>query len=324
MESFAPAATPRPMLPPVGDFLRETLRLGARSIRPSLPALVFLGCYRFGMGLYFEVAVRQTTSFGHPDERAQAVHLLMSLCAYLPLLVLIYLPFLPLQDAIRRGDRIGFMDSIRRVLERFPALAGSGIVQSLVVGVPALIVLLIGTAFVAGAGTVSQAAAVMAVVILLVPIGIWVALTGAYLTFAGPAIILDEAGPIEGIRISVAMVWKHFWGITGRFLAWSVLALLAYVVATFPATMLLVGATVTGSDPLPVKISRVLWTSVVTAALLPFWVSAVVALYRALAPGAAVAGAGATTGTASPATGPAPSPTSPDEPNPERNPQIFE
>jgi hypothetical protein len=103
MEWLAPVAPPRPMLPTLGAFLRESLSLGARSIRPALPALVFLGCYRFGMGLYFEVAVRQTTPFGDPDQRAQLLHLMMSLCAYLPLLVLIYLPFLPLQDAIRRG-----------------------------------------------------------------------------------------------------------------------------------------------------------------------------------------------------------------------------
>lgn len=335
MELVTPAMPPRPYLPAVGAFLRETLSLGARSIRPALPALVFLCCYRFGMGLYFEVASGRTTPFGEPDERAQIIHLMMSLCAYLPLLVLIYLPFLPLQDAIRRQERLGFLDSVRRVLERFPALAGSGIVQSLVIGIPSAIVLLVGAAFVAGAGAVSQQAAAVAVLLLLVPVGIWIALASAYFTFAPPAIILDDSGPIDGTRDSVSLVWRNFWGLMGRFLVWSILATLAYVVANFPSTMLEVGAKVAGTDPIPVKIARVLWTSIVTAVLLPFWVSAVLALYRGLVPGAAAAGGGAAT--PAPAVTPpspeapapsiapfAPTPPSPDAPNPEGNPQLFE
>jgi hypothetical protein len=205
-----------------------------------------------------------------------------------------------------------------------------------VIAVPSLLVLLVGAAFVAGARTVSPEAAVLAVVLLLLPIGAWVAVSSAYFTFAGPAIILDESGPIEGIRVSVALVWRNFWGLTGRFLVWSLLAVLGYVVATFPATMLLVGATVSGSDPLPVQIARVLWTSVATAILLPFWVSAVLALYRGLVPSTAagdggaaeggVAGRAETTAAGAPAArAPAPpSPASPDAPNPEGRPQLFE
>lgn len=319
MEWHPPAPT-RPVLPPVGAFLRESLSLGVRSIRPALPAIVFLCFYRFGMGLYFEFAVRQTSPFGTTDQRAQIIHLMMALCAYLPLLVLIYLPFLPLQDALRREERAGFLDSVRRVLERFPALAGSGVIQTLVIGVPSTVLVMVGALFVAGAGTVSQEAAAAAVLLLLLPVLGWVALASFYFMFATPAVILDEAGPVGSIRASVSLVWRHFWGLVGRFFVWTVVAVLAYVVATFPATLLQIGAAVSGGEePPPAKVARVLWTSVATALLLPFWVSAMLALYRAVVPGAASEGAAPGGGPAPAA--PAPKPIGSDS---EADPRLFE
>ncbi|MGE5175163.1 MAG: hypothetical protein ACM3JJ_02205 [Hyphomicrobiales bacterium] len=328
MEWYPPAATRRPLLPPVSGFLRESFSLGNRSIRRALPALVFLCFYYFGTGLYLEFAVKATGPLGEPDARAQIVHLMMSLVAYLPLLVLIQLPFLPLQDTLRRGERIGFLDAIRRVLERFPALAGAGIVQSLVVFVPALLILLIGAAFVAGAGTVSQEAAMAAVLLLLFPVVAWCALASAYFSFVGPIVILDAGGPLDSIRRSLSLVWGHFWGLAGRVFLFTVLVILGFMVVTFPATMLQVGAAVSGAEPPAVKASRVLWTSVATALILPYWVAALVVLYRSLVPGAEETAPGEA---APPAPGPTVGPSSPDpaartpdDPETGANPQLFE
>lgn len=329
MESDAVAGPPRPALPPVGAFLREMLSLGVASIRPALPALVFLCFYRFGMGLFFEFA-QQTSTLGYPDERVQLVQLMMSLCAYLPLLVLVYLPFLPLQDAIRRGERRGFLESTRLVLERFPAFLGSGITQLVILLGPLFVFLAaafaIGEGVNAASGSIPREAAMSIVLLMLVPAICWTLFASAFLVFATPAVILDERGPLASVRESVRLVWRHFWGLQGRFIVWFLLVVLAIVVMSFPSIILTIAGAVAGADPPPLKIARVLWTSAVTAASFPFCVSAMMALYRSLVPGAASArGAGAAAAGAGPAgTAPAPDTPSPDQPNPGASPQIFE
>ncbi|HEX7077948.1 MAG TPA: hypothetical protein VF363_05970 [Candidatus Eisenbacteria bacterium] len=320
MESDAVAGPPRPALPPVGAFLREMLSLGVASIRPALPALVFLCFYRFGMGLFFEFA-QGTSPLGYPDERVQLVHLMMSLCAYLPLLVLVYLPFLPLQDAIRRGERRTFLESTRLVLERFPAFLGSGITQLVILLGPLFVFLAaafaIGEGVNAASDTIPREVALSIILVVLAPAICWILFASAFLVFATPAVILDERGPLASVRGSVRLVWRNFWGLQGRFLVWFLLLVLAIVVMSFPTIILAIAGAVAGADPPPLKIARVLWTSAVTAASFPFCVSAMMALYRSLVPGSTPGPAPGPPG----AVGAAPTPEPPD---PGASPQIFE
>src|SRR6202008_172846 len=132
----APHAATHPPLPPVGSFLTDVFSLGFRSIIPALPALTLLCFYRFGMGLYLAFAANQESALGLPDQRAAAAHLILTVSAYLPLLVLVYTPFLPLQDALIRGGRKSFLDSIRHVLERMVPFSLSSLAQIVILAAP--------------------------------------------------------------------------------------------------------------------------------------------------------------------------------------------
>jgi len=100
--------TRRPALPRYSDYLRSVIALGRRAIRPALPAIGFLYFYRLGMGIFLEFSSRSAWPPGETDRMVFAV--LLTLGGLLPLLALIYTPFLPLQDALftisRRGTTI--------------------------------------------------------------------------------------------------------------------------------------------------------------------------------------------------------------------------
>jgi hypothetical protein len=332
----APHAPPNPMphavrrpLPPVSTFLREVLSLGVRSIGPAISALILLCFYRFGMGLYMEFAVKQTSPLGFPDERARAAYWILTASAYLPLLALVYTPFLPLQDAILRGGRKSFLNSVRQVLECMVPFGISSIVQVVILATPVFLMLVLATAALSSVPEAPKEVIGGTVLLLLIPACVWVAIAALFLLFATPALVLDGLGPIRSIRFSVAEVARHLWGIIGRLIAGGAMIVVGVVLASFPASMLAMAAMVSGSDLPALKIARVLWTSVVTALAFPFSVALLMSLYRAVAPAPVVGGAGDGGGSGGDGGGgePRPIPVNPPpvaEPHKAETPYVFE
>jgi hypothetical protein len=271
-------------------FLREVLSLGSRSIGPAISALILLCFYRFGMGLYLEFAVQQTSPLGFPDERARAAYLILTASAYLPLLALVYTPFLPLQDAILRGGRKSFLNSVRQVLECMVPFGFSSIIQVVILATPVFLMFVLAALALSSVPEAPKEVIAGTVVLLIVPACIWVAIAGLFLVFATPALVLDGLGPARSIRFSVAEVARRFWGVIGRLIVGFAMVVFGVVLASFPASMLAMAAAVSGSDLPALKVARVLWTSVVTALAFPFSVAVLMTLYRAVAPAPAVGG----------------------------------
>jgi hypothetical protein len=287
----AHAAIHRP-LPPVGTFLRDVLSLGVRSIVPALSAIVLLCFYRFGMGLYLEFAVKQTSPLGFPDERAQAAYWILTASAYLPLLALIYTPFLPLQDAILRGERKSFLDSVRHVLECMVPFTLSSILQVIILATPVFVMFVLAGLTLSSVPEAPKEVITGTVLLLLIPACIWVAIAALFMLFATPALVLDKLGPIRSIHFSVREVARRLWAVIGHLIAGFAMLIFGIILASFPAYMIAMTAAVAGSDLPALKIARVLWTSAVTALAFPFSVAVLMTLYRAVAPAPVVGGTG--------------------------------
>ena len=282
--SASPLAAPHRHLPPVSTFVSDVLSLGVRSLKPAISALLLLCFYRFGMGLYSEFAVQQTSPLGHPDNRAQAAHIILTAAAYLPLLVLVYTPFLPLQDAILRGGRKSFFESVRHVLENMVPFTLSAILQLVILITPVFVMFFVAAA---ALSTVPEAPAeVLAgtLALLILPACAWLGLAGVFMLFATPALVLDGMGPLRSLAFSVREVARRFWGVLGRLIVGFGLVFAAVLLASFPASILKMTALASGFDPPALKIARVLWTSFVTAAAFPFSVAVLMVLYRGVAP----------------------------------------
>jgi hypothetical protein len=285
---------PPPLLPPLGDYLREIIRLGIESIRPAMPALVLLFCYRFGMGLYLIFANRATSPMGYPDTGLHMAGVLVVAAAYLPLLVLVYTPFLPLQDALLKGERRSFFDCAKEVLELLPRFSLSGIAQIALVAGPAVF-LVIGAA-IAAAPFAAAPPEIKALFVLaaMIPAMLWVLFAMFLLSFAAPLLLLDGRGPIESVRESVRLVRAQFGGLFGRLLLFGVLLFVVLIVASFPVSMLAAVSAVAGQQFLGARIAGLVWTAALSAAVFPFTVSALLVLYRAVvaAPASAPAAPG--------------------------------
>jgi hypothetical protein len=214
------------------------------------------------------------------------MQLMMKISAYLPLLVLVYTPFLPLQDSLLRGERPSFLTAIRQVLERLVPFVLSAVLQFLIVMTPILILIAIVALAIAPIPALPTQAVALIAVAVAVPSLIWVFLSGMFLMFAIPAVVLDGHGPARSIGVSARLVAGRFWGILGRFLAFFVMLFVAVMVASMPAMLLTAGAAVvTGADS-AFRIGSLLWTSLITALTFPFWVGSLMVLYRTLAPAA--------------------------------------
>lgn len=281
----APAApTLVPPLPPVGDFLRDTLSLGRRSLAPALPVLVVLYFYRFGMGLYMIAAGGSTSPMGYPDYQLRAVTWIVAATAYLPLLVLVYTPFLPFQDAIFRGERRGFLDSVKLVLELLWPYGISSFYQIVFIAIPATVIILGAAAVTMAMGAIPIEMRSILVLLAIVPAGIWIAFAMFLLAFATPLLVLDGRGPMESIRESFSLVRRNFGGLLWRFVVAAALLTLVIVVASFPSTMLSVLSSVAKQKLVGVAIARLIWDSAVGTLAFPFTVAAMIVLYRALVP----------------------------------------
>lgn len=290
------AAPARPaLLPPVGTFLRDTLSLGTRSIAPALPVLVGLYFYRFGMGLYMVTTGDSTSPMGYPDYQLRAVTWVVAAASYLPLLVLVYTPFLPFQDAILRGQRRSFVDSVKLVLELLWPYGISSFYQILFIALPATLIIVGAAAVTMAMGAIPIEMRSILVLLALVPAGIWIAFAMFLLAFATPLLVLDGRGPMESIRESFALVRRHFGGLLWRFVVAVALLTLVMVVASFPSAMLSVVSSVAKQKLVGVAVARVFWDSAVGTLAFPFTVAAMIVLYRALVPPTDHAGATAPT-----------------------------
>jgi hypothetical protein len=304
----------RPSLPSLSDYLRAVLAVGMASLRLALPALAFLYFYRLGMDLYLAFSSDSYSPLSGLDQETIMTSIMLRAAAYLPLLVLVYTPFLPLQDGILTGRRRTFRDSVRLVLERLFPFAISAIAQGIVlIGPPLLLfggmALLIRT-FPSRPGELVKALAVAT----LIPCFFYVLVIGLFLLFATPAVVLDRRGPLASIRKSFSLVAAHFGGILGRLLVFLFLLLFAAMAVSIPVAFLQAAAIAAHADHPAFKIAGSIWSAAVSAALFPFTVASLMVLYRAVSPSVA----------AEPLAETAPGPAPQEEPHRATSPFQFE
>lgn len=300
-----------PMLPPFSVYLRDVFHLGKRSFRPALPALALLYFYGVGTGIFF--AVNPDSEISQARSVGAYLPALASLVAFLPMLMLIYTPFLPLQDSLLRGREIPFRAAVRRVLELAWYFIVSTAIQLLICLAPVVPIAAVAWLLVPGAGNAAPAgahAAGTAILAIALSMG-WVIIAATFLIFATPAVVLESRGPIRSIGVSVRLVRGHFWGILGRFLGFFVVLVFAGVIAGAPVSFLTAAARAAGgTGSTPLVILETIWSSAVSALLFPFGVAALLLLFRALYPARTAAAAGPAPGV--------------EDLNPAANPLLFE
>lgn len=121
-------------------------------------------------------------------------------------LTVLYL--LPLAEVVRGGASprgIG-----RRVLRTWLSLLGViGIILTIlaVIGIPLTAVAMVIFSIVPTLGS--------AILFLVFAVAIWIVFSAS---FAYDAIVLDDAGPIAALLVSLVVVRRHFWGVVGFFL----------------------------------------------------------------------------------------------------------
>lgn len=284
-----------PPLPPVGEFLKGVLSLGRQSILPALPVLVLIYCYRFGMGLYFVFAGAATSPLGFPDNQARVFMWTVTAAAFLPLLVLVYTPFLPFQDALLHGGKRSFVDCVKQVLELLWPYGVSSVYQILIVAAAPTAILVAAALVTAQLPALPDPMRMGLIVLALVPAVLWMAVSGFLLSFATPLVILDGRGPAASIRESLRLVRRHFSGLFGRLFLFVALLVLASFFLSIPTGILSAVTAVARQRIIGVEIARLIWDSAVGTILFPFSVAAPLILYRSLVPapaGAATAAAG--------------------------------
>ncbi len=305
LEGTTPTAG-RTSLPPIDTYLRAVIALGFASLRRAIPALGFFYFYRLGMGLYLALSTDSSSPLGIYDERTIVLTMAMQIVAYLPMLVLITTPFLPLQDSILRGEPRSFGTCVRQVLERLVPFVTSAITQAiLLIGPPALF--FTGAALLLGALPSKPEELVRLLVLAsLAPSFLYVVVVGLFLLFAIPLIVLDGRGPLAAIRQSFGIVGRHFGGVLARLFIAFLLLVIASVAGSLPGTILEAATAAAGVDHPAFKIAGAIWGAAVSAFLFPFTVAALMVLYRAAVP--ARAGAAGLDASGEPEARPAASP----------------
>ncbi len=284
----------RTALPTVADYLQRVWELGRASLRPALPALAFLYFYRVGVGAY--MALSDNTFPEGADTLSRVLPLAASLASFLPLLLLVYTPFLPLQDCILRGRAMSFLEAIRRVFEIAWNFTLSGLAQGVILFVPFLTFCTVPWLIASPDSPARSGAVPMLAVLFLILLAVaWPFLVGLFLMFATPAVVLDDEGPVQSLKTSSRLVRENFAGVAGRLLAFGFVAVVLYVVAAMPAGILAAVERASGAASAasaPIKIAGVIWSSAADTLLFPFWVAALMVLYRSLVPRAAEARGG--------------------------------
>ncbi|HEY7728151.1 MAG TPA: glycerophosphoryl diester phosphodiesterase membrane domain-containing protein [Candidatus Eisenbacteria bacterium] len=287
-------------LPSYGEYLRAVLALGRRAIRPALPAIVFVYFYRLGMGLYMHLAPGGADL--REDGAGSLAGFLTLAAGYLPMLVLVYTPFLPFLDGLARTGSASFLDAVKQVLEVAWQYLVSLVAQFAILLAPTALLIGIAASLTAGVSggwvehvrpgeQLANALRATILLVFLIPAFLWVLYAGIHLLFATPALVVSRRGPLAAIAVSWQLVGRNFWGILGRLFFYAGLLLLTSVVLSLPSAFLHVALTVSGSTNPAYKIPSVIWTSGVDAVLFPFGVAALLILYRALLPVPPAAGA---------------------------------
>ena len=104
----------------------------------------------------------------------------------------------------------------------------------------------------------------------------------------GVYVVLEGEGPVQSLRTSAHLASRNLGGILGRLLAFAFLMTFAYVVATIPASILGAVERTAEVTSAPIKIASVIWTSAVDTLFFPFWIAALMVLYRSLRPAAEI------------------------------------
>ena len=279
---------------PLPDYLRRVWDVGRKSIRPALPALTFLYFYRVGLEAYLAVSDRTSVLEGGPVDFLPG---LAMAATFLPLLLLVYTPMLPLQESILHDRPISFLAAIRRTLECAWNLTVSGIIQVLMLVVPVFVICLglalllplggsrlgtLGTAL--GVGGEIDSAKLMVIALAAILGFLAMVVMVILLIFAMQALVLDGEGPIRSIRTSIRLVLSHLGYVTGRILAFGFLSFVALIVLTLPTGILEQVADVSGASLLPFKIASIVWSSLAAVAFFPFGSASITVLYRSLVP----------------------------------------
>jgi membrane-anchored glycerophosphoryl diester phosphodiesterase (GDPDase) len=285
----------RPAFPPAGEYLRRVVVLARQSIPPALPALVLLYFYRFGMELYLAVSGAADTPGG--VRAIPAATWIVFACTYLPLVILLQTPFLPLQDALLRGERRSLLEGVKHVLERVWPIGVTSFVQAAIVTLPAFAILFVAALVGMSVGGAGAPARAILVLFAMVPAAAWVPIAVFFLCFATPLLLLDGRGPIASIRESFTITRRNAGALIGRYVLAIVLLTFAMLFASLPSAMVAIAMEVAGAKTVAASIARAVWDSAVSAVAFPFTVAAQLVLYRAAVPWAGGATAeGATAG----------------------------
>jgi len=297
------AGAPRRPLPPVSEYLRSVFTLGRRSFGIALPALILLYCYHLLMNLFLALSssASHSIAYGHGyDQDALLASIRIRAAFYLPLMVLIYTPFLPLQDAILKNAPRSFAACAKIVLERFFPFLLSAFAQIVfVVGPPALLfggMMILIRMFPAPARpeSILQALAMAT----LVPCVLYAVIITMFIMFATPALVLEHRGPLASIRVSFGLVSRNFGGILGRLLAFFFLLVVVGLFLSIPEGIVAGIGMATGSDNPGFAIAQGIWSAAISTLIFPFSVAALMVLYRSVSPAARSA---ETAGTVDPA-----------------------
>jgi hypothetical protein len=163
-----------------------------------------------------------------------------------------------LANAIARsynGQPVSILDAYRFGPRRFLALIGASL-ATFVVGA-ALLAVIFGCSFgsifaLAGSGN-RTSGAIAAILVVLLMLGLFVLLgLGALFVYSRllvttQAIVLEDRGPIEGIRRSWRLVGGAFWRALGVMV---LMGLLTYLIAQFPASIISFGITLASGGAL--------------------------------------------------------------------------
>ena len=281
----------RARLPSIADYVGAIWNLGRRSLAPGLPALAFVYFYRLGLGAYLTLS--DTTYPQGMDALGMIGPQLAVVAAFVPLLLMIYTAFLPLQDGILRGRPVNFLGAIRRVFETAWNLTLSGTVQAVILLLPfAVLCFIAGLALPDAGGEANPSGLVVMSFVLLAGLA-WGLVASLLMAFATPAVVLDDEGPIQSLGTSFRLALSHLGGILTRFIGFGFLAFVIYFMVRMPATILTNATLASGVSSVPIKLAALIWASAVDTLFFPFWVAALVVLYRALVPPAAATRSGA-------------------------------
>src|SRR5262249_35425561 len=195
--------------------------------------------YHLLMNLFLALSSNASHSiaYGHGyDQEAMLASIRIRAAFYLPVLVLIYTSFLPLQDAILKRAPRSFSACAQIVLQRFFPFLLSAIAQAVfILGPPALLfggMMILIRMFPASARpeSILQALAV----VTLIPCLLYICIIALFIMFATPALILEHRGPLASIRASFRLVSRHFGGILGRLLAFFFLLVIVGIFLSIP------------------------------------------------------------------------------------------